>query len=605
MDKKKLYFYLLRLRKSSLPELIYRTQKFHFQKKIKAQLAENKYPVTIPKIDCKDIKYFQLPSFYGKVSNKLVQKILSGELFNLNTDVAAIRKFEENHRQIFFMDIKFFNRQPDIRSVWEPARLQHLVILLKYISQTKESFEVHHVSKFIKNSVIDWIKKNPFLLGVHYISSMECGLRIPVFFYCLKSLVNMDVSESQLILDTIYRHAWWVSRHLSLYSSLGNHTVAECVGLIFAGAVFRKDKLGRQWLKTGIELLIQELDHQILEDGGPAEQSLNYHRFILDLYWLAIDFLEKNNLHNFYGYKERVTNGERFIIAFGDTHGRLSSIGDSDDAHAIAPGIYPKRIKPEGEKGQIQTFDSSGYTIINDNNTVLTLDHGPLGMAPLYNHGHADALSITLSLGGKEMLVDPGTYKYNEETEFRKYFKGTRAHNTVTIDGLDQAVLETGFIWSRPYKAKLVKNFEIDGAVFLEANHDGYARIDEPVWHFRSVINFDKVNFIIKDSFSGRGFHSFELNYHVHPDSETKLEENGWWKIIHQGAVIFMRLLNKNVFHIIKGQIDPLFGWYSPSYGIKRESAVLSCTMTGTPKEVSFITAICIPFAKGNKGMGI
>ena len=66
------------------------------------------------------------------------------------------------------------------------------------------------------------------------------------------------------------------------------------------------------------------------------------------------------------------------------------------------------------------------------------------GMPPLYNHGHADALSITLSVGGKETLVDPGTYRYNGEPEFRKYFKGTRAHNTVTIDGLDQAVQETG-----------------------------------------------------------------------------------------------------------------------------------------------------------------
>ena len=225
---------------------------------------------------------------------------------------------------------------------------------------------------------------------------------------------------------------------------------------------------------------------------------------------------------------------------------------------------------------------------------VLTFDHGPLGMAPLYNHGHADALSITLSVDKKEILVDPGTYRYNGEPTYRKYFKGTRAHNTVTIDRLDQAVLETGFIWSRPYNAKLVKSVEKNSSLFLQAYHDGYMRIKEPIRHFRSIVYFDKSNFFIKDTFSGKGVHDFELNYHVHPDSEVTLEDNGWWKINHQGAEIFIRLLDGNNFNIIRGQKNPLFGWYSPSYGIKSESSVLSCIMRGTPQEVSLTTAIFI-----------
>ena len=594
MKREKLHFYLLRLRNSSLPELIYRAKQFYFLKKLKRQISENKNTVVVPKINYKDIDDLELPSFNGQVSNNIVQEILSGEVFTLNTDVTVVRKYEEDHRQIFSTDIKFSDRKPDIRSVWESARLQHLVILLQYISQTKESSNVHDVEQFVKDSVFEWIHENPFLFGPHYISSMECGLRIPAFFYCLKSLDNLNEPQYQLILNTIYQHGWWISNHLSLYSSLGNHTVAECVGLIFAGAIFRNTREGHKWLNTGKDLLKQELSHQILEDGGPAEHSLNYHRFVLDLYWLAIDFLEKNDLHNLSDFKERLKQGERFITAFEDTHGRLPSSGDSDDGHAIAPGLHPQRIIPDKKNEKLQTFSTSGYTIIHFNNGVLTFNHGPLGMPPLYNHGHADALSITLSVDNKEMLVDPGTYRYNGSPEFRKYFKGTKAHNTVTIDGLDQAVQETGFIWSRPYMAKLVKNTEINGSLFLKASHDGYMRMKEPVRHFRTIVNFDEINFFVKDTFSGKGVHIFELNYHVHPDSEISLEDNGWWKINHQGAVIYIRLLNGNNFNVIKGQIAPIFGWYSPSYGIKRESGVLNCTMRGTPKEVSFITAICI-----------
>ena len=585
-------FYLLRLRNSSLPELIYRAKQFYFLKRLKRQISENKNPVAVPKIDYEDFKNLRLPSFQGNVSKNLIQEILDGKLFTLNTHIDAIRKFEKNLGYIFFADIKFTERQLDIRTVWEPARLQHLVVLLKYLSQTKGSSDAQIIQQFIKNSVIDWIHENPFLFGPHYISAMECGLRIPVFFYCLNSLESLDVPEYQLILDTIYCHGWWISKRLSLHSSLGNHSIAECVGLIFAGAIFKNTREGREWLKTGRELLKQELYHQILEDGGPAEHSFNYHRFVLDLYWLVFDFLEKNGFYNSSEFKERLTIGERFLIEFGDIRGTLPSIGDSDDGHAIAPNLHPRRVISHRNNEKLQTYSTSGYTILNCNNTVMTFDHGPLGMAPLYNHGHADALSITLSVDNKRLLVDPGTYKYNGEPELRKYFKGTRAHNTVTIDGLDQAVQETGFIWSRPYQTRLMKSMKINGDFFLQAGHDGYMRIKDPVRHFRSVISFDKSNFFVKDTFSGKGVHSFELNYHVHPDSEIILEDNGWWKINRQETAIFVRLLNESNFSVIKGQKNPLFGWYSPSYGIKRESVVLSCRMKGAPEEVSFTTAV-------------
>jgi len=150
MKKEKLHFYILRLQNSSLPELIYRVKQFYFLKKLKKQLAENKDPLAVPKIDYKDVKNLQLPSFHGQISKNLIQKILNGELFSLNTDADTIRKFEKDQQQMFFADIKSSHRQPDIRAVWEPARLQHLVILLKYISQTKESSDVQVVKQFVK-----------------------------------------------------------------------------------------------------------------------------------------------------------------------------------------------------------------------------------------------------------------------------------------------------------------------------------------------------------------------------------------------------------------------------------------------------------------------
>jgi hypothetical protein len=340
---------------------------------------------------------------------------------------------------------------PDIRLVWEPARLQHAVALLVYTRHHRDIVIREKAGQAARTMILSWLSANPFPRGVHYQSAMECALRIPVFFMALKRIDDLTPDESSILLAAIYLHGWLISKQLSLHSSLGNHTIAEAVGLVFAGAVYRSTRRGKDWLVKGIKLLNNELPHQVLEDGGPLEQSLGYHRFVLDLYWLAMDFIQKNKLGDVYHWQPRLTAGEIFLRAFEDQSGLIPAIGDCDDGFAVAPGISPHRISRADSRQNPTTFADSGYTVIRNEKLVFTFDHGPLGMAPLYNHGHADALSITLSKNGHTMLIDPGTYRYNGVPRWRKYFKGTRAHNTVIIDDQDQAFQETGFIWSKPY----------------------------------------------------------------------------------------------------------------------------------------------------------
>ena len=215
-------------------------------------------------------------------------------------------------------------------------------------------------------------------------------------------------------------------------------------------------------------------------------------------------------------------------------------------------------------------------------------------MAPLYNHGHADALSITLSVDGQKILVDPGTYRYNGEPKFRKYFKGTRAHNTITIDGQDQAIQETGFIWSHAYNAELMRKENLNGVWLIQAKHDGYLRYKKPVQHIRSLFIFDGTAIIIKDKFFGEGTHEFELNFHLHPDVNVSKYHENWWNIHNGAAEIYITIFDQNDFRVIKGESSPILGWFSPSYGLKCETSVLNISITGTPEESTLTTGIGI-----------
>jgi len=232
---------------------------------------------------------------------------------------------------------------------------------------------------------------------------------------------------------------------------------------------------------------------------------------------------------------------------------------------------------------------------------MLTFDHGPLGLHPLYNHGHADALSVTLSVKGASLIVDPGTYGYNGVPAYRRYFRGTRAHNTVNIDGEDQSVQETEFIWGRPYRAALTEASRVNDSMFLKGEHDGYERLKHPVKHTRRV-SFSGGNiFLIQDSFSGRGLHNFELNYHLHPDAATVEQEDGWWRIDRNGMRVYINLLGEARFQYSEGVEEPILGWYSPSYGVRHKSGVLSCLKNGCSNEVSFATALCVNELSGEK----
>lgn len=572
-------FLLLRLKNAKFIEIIYRIREFCFY--IYLRYIYKKSNIDYNTI----ISYLQMTVIslrYSKPTKKNDGNNFSSTIADLDPTLC---------REIFFWP------QPlvagfDIRLIWEIGRLQNIS---KTILQPGDGIDKATRTKEIaecKTKIISWLANNPFPHGPHYTSAMECGLRLPVFFYALKAVETLDKNERQQLLCAIYQHAWYIANRLSLYSSCGNHTVCEALGLVFAGAIFLPTEKGKKWLRIGIRLLEQELPRQVLPDGGPLEQAIKYHRFVLDAYWLVADFLTKNNLHYCSGWLPRLRLGEQFLQAFSIAPDTLLSIGDSDDGHIVAPGMSPARETVSPPAWSLKTFPDSGYTVVRGkHDLVLTFDHGPLGMPPLYAHGHADALSITLSLGGKTILVDPGTYRYNGVPEWRHYFKSTRAHNTVTIDGLDQAVQETSFIWSHPYEATLLAARETPVGIFLAAQHNGYARLPAPLIHRRHIYLTEDSYLIIHDTFHGEGVHTFELNFHLHPQAKVRPGRKSWEVSLSDIKVLIFPRTAVN-FRLVYGQKQPILGWYSEAYGQKVACPVLTCQQEGRPAKVEFLTGI-------------
>jgi hypothetical protein len=472
--------------------------------------------------------------------------------------------------------------------VWEPSRLQHL-IPLGLLAARRADETGHLAANLLARQLCSWVDANPPYVGVHYVSAMECGLRIIAACHAVDLARGWyhDAPRVWAALATLVdRHARLIESRLSRYSSAGNHTIAECAGLIYAGALFPELPGAANWLATGTALLEQEARRQILPDGGGLEQTWWYLAFVVDLCGLVAATMRHRGLSVSPVIRYAHTRGRAFLRAFADEPEALPAIGDADNGFALSSRL---RFSWQGRSSRelgLTTFRDAGCSIVRADDDVLIFDHGPLGMPPSYGHGHADALSILWRRGERDVLIDPGTYTYTGDPAWRAYFRGTAAHNTVTVDEQDQAIQETAFQWSRPYAAELVRSEQrANGEIALLARHDGYARLG--VEHWRGVLCRPGNAWLVWDYLRGAGVHRVDLHWHAgvevsaRPDGVLLSDANSPASLVVSGGSL----------SVLRGADSPISGWRSRHYGRKEPAITLRARFEGAlPHE--FVTRL-------------
>lgn len=479
----------------------------------------------------------------------------------------------------------------DIRVAWEPSRLQQLVSLA--LLARHEKVHAGKAIELLEAMLSSWVEANPPLTGIHYISSMECALRLIAACHAI-DLVRKNLMTPQRTWTNLLRlvgsHAPLIAQRLSLYSSAGNHTVAEGCGLIYAGTLFSEFPEATEWKIVGMRILIQEAERQVLPDGGGIEQALGYHHFITDLLGLVRALLDHHGECVPAAITDAVQKGGGFLQEFLGSRRALPQIGDYDNGYALSAHLRFDWGRGEEQRVSSTTFPNAGYSIISRHSPVpfrLTFDHGSLGMPPCFAHGHADALSIIFEYGDQEVLIDSGTYTYSGDAAWRSYFRGTQAHNTVVVDHIDQAVQETAFMWSKPFRVQLIrKNMDPGGAFVLVASHDGYKeRLG--VTHWRGVAFYPNCGWLVWDCLSGTGSHSLELNWHLAIEPIRRMA--GYAVRTDWGALHFR--IDGGATALLKGETSSMSGWRSRTYGVKEPISTLRTIFTGAlPHE--FVTEI-------------
>lgn len=490
----------------------------------------------------------------------------------------------------FFSTIEYRAGNPcgDVRFVWEPARLQHL-IPLGLLAARRADQVGRRAADLLARQLVSWVHANPPYLGVHYVSAMECGLRILAACHAVDLARQWFPPESDVwtaLVSLVQSHAEFIAARPSQFSSSGNHTLAECAGLVYAGALFPELAGAPAWLAAGGAGLDREARRQIFPDGGGLEQAWWYLAFNVDVCGLVAAVLRHHGQPVPPGIPDAHARGRDFLRTFAAAPSSLPLVGDTDGGFALSAHL---RLSWQGIRADmpgVLTFKDAGCSFLRVGSDAVIVDHGSLGMPPLYGHGHADALSVTLCRDQRDVLIDPGTFTYTGDPAWRKYFRGTAAHNTVTVDGMDQADQETAFQWSRPYSAELAGvQPRGDGTIALLARHDGYLRLG--VEHWRGVAYRPGAGWLIWDYLVGRGSHRLDLHWHfgveviARPDGVRLPDLSPTVRLAVTGGTPA----------VLRGETAPISGWRSTAYGRKEPCATLRVRFEGAlPHE--FVTRL-------------
>jgi hypothetical protein len=462
----------------------------------------------------------------------------------------------------------------DKKIIWELNRHQHFFTLgIAYGLTQNEKYAETFV-----NHLDSWMDSNPPGMGVNWMSSLEVSFRVISWVWAFNLFGNSPCLTPELFqkaLKFLVSHARHLEKYLSTYYSPNTHLTGEALGLYYLGTQFPFFKRASDWRKRGEEILFAELDRQILDDGGYFEQSTWYHRYTTDFYiqFLILKSLTSRKSEKF--LREKLTKKLQLLMDFllqtTRPDGTTPLIGDDDGGRCLPSGnsrsddfraclstgavLFDRgdykfvagdfaeesfwllgvdglekfeQVKGEIPKKVSSAFEKSGYFIMRDGwrptDNYLLIDCGPIGGGSA-GHGHSDALAIDLTVGGKSILMDAGTYTYHESEELRDQFRITSAHNTLEIDGLSQSEPGGKFSWKTKAESRLRKWITHPRFNFFEGRHNGYKRIKRsPASHTRSILFLKNDYWIMRDFVNTNGSHSYKLNFNFGPETFPKLE---------------------------------------------------------------------------------
>ncbi len=540
-----------------------------------------------------------------------------------------------NHRRpphTFWSTVPFLDAAcGDHKIIWELNRHQHWLALGRAFWLTGDRrYRARSLAE-----LASWLHDNPPLIGVNWASMLEVALRSISWLWTIQLFAEEPAAASRQdsdapwlvdLLGALDRQLTHIERNLSHYFSPNTHLLGEALALYVTGRTLPELTASPRRAARGRALLVQEIGRQIGTDGGHRERSTHYHRYALDFYALALIVARQTgDCAAAVAFADAVSRTAAAARLLADDNGRVPHVGD-DDGGALMPILErdPDDMRaslavaatlvnrPELQIGDMpeeglwllgaatpirnpqstmrhqrsgsQTVQSAalsetGYYVSRSRaGDHLLIDGGAHGYQN-GGHAHADALSLTYTVRGVPLLIDPGTGCYTVDAAMRDRMRSTALHNTLMLDGRSQSLPDGAFHWSHVANGQ-VHRWRTQAAFdYFDGSHDGYS----PIQHRRRVLAIHGDLVVVADLIEGPGAHTAAVHWHLDPRWTVDLRARG---------AVFTRPSDTNErvgLSVAEGTVAAFcgdertgLGWCSPVYGRVDRTTTLRIVHEGT-----------------------
>jgi hypothetical protein len=422
----------------------------------------------------------------------------------------------------------------DIKGVWELSRFAWAPALAAAAADSGEPAYLDTLNAW----TLDWLRRNPRNRGPHWMCGQETALRMLHLLAAARHL-GQHRTPTPTLVRTVAEHCGRIHATLPYaVAQANNHAISEAAGLYIGGAwlgsvLDAKDvrvRLARGWERTGRRRLVAGVRRLVAPDGSFPQQSLNYHRMVVDLLAAVEDWRATLGRPAFpRGYAERARSAVRWLDAFTDpVSGDAPNFGPNDGAQVL--GSAGGRFRDYG--GAVErarsafpgTPPAAGSELVPRGGYARLAEPGAgrswaMVRIPLaaFRPGDSDPLHVDLWDRGRNLLRDGGTFSYHPEfAAVRAELAGPAGHNTAQFDGRDPMPVVGPFLRRSRIRSVDVGRVEVTaGAV----RWSGCYRDDAGAEHGREIAVGSR-RWEVTDRLSGYRDRAV-LRWRLHPGSWT------------------------------------------------------------------------------------
>lgn len=370
----------------------------------------------------------------------------------------------------------------------------------------------------------------------------------------------------ELVTPELDRSHWLQVRYLAQHPERhagGNHLLQDLCALVVAGLRYRGDA-AEEVVARALHELCREAPRQVTADGCHHELSAAYHLQVVVMLAEAVLSLASAGLASppallgalaattAFAERMRLPDGSyplwsdssRDSVAPLDVvvalaRGALAAAtgsGTASSGGAVLPYPYAQLLASAAAGKGLKRLDgapsrpfrtlarASGYHVLRGDGLTAVFDGADTGARGLPGHGHADCLNVDVHTAAGPLIVESGTSTYDPGDD-RDRERGTAAHNTVEVEGLDQTEVWGSFRTGRPARTFDRAAGESGGWSWASAAHDGY--VHRGVTH-RRWVGVRGGTVAVLDALelaAGAPPATFRLRFHLAPGVEAREEE--------------------------------------------------------------------------------